>query len=163
MKKFYSCTITIRNPYTKEYAYLRKISTAEKAEPYLIYNIPFSLKTQRIPIILVEENDTILEFFTKTRFERKGNYAWSGLGLPQSTLIYYGRSSNSAHYRELLPTEALKILEPCMKNYEKYANAINKYFDCFRDEFKRKQEEELQAKRKELNAEEILSNLWRKH
>lgn len=154
MKTFYSCTYIV-HPYHRSHA----TNVAENAA-YLLEYATFWGKKQTIPIILVEENEIILEFFTKTKFERVGG---SGLQLPQSTLTYLGRSSSSAHYRRLLPTEALKILEPCMKNYEKYANAINKYFDCFRDEFQRNQEEELQAKRKELNAEEILSNLWRKH
>lgn len=163
MKKFYVCSYTIRNPYIPSYSHLHKTSTAEIASKYLYLYSLWGGRSNQIPIILVEEDDTILEFFTRTKFEREGDGFWKCLKLPQSTLVYNGRSSAAASYKEIMPTEALKILEPWMdKKFDKCGTAIQQYFNCFRDKYKSEQEEKMNAEKENMNAEEALSRYWGK-
>ena len=125
---------------------------------YILTYTPFLGKERRIPIILIEENDEVLEFFTKTKFERNTegyNYSFS---MPNSTLCYRRYTSYATFdYNEITPAEALKILEPCMKHKVKYVPKIHAYFDCFRKEFEQKQDEIRRQNQKNDEADKILS------
>ena len=154
MKKYYLCRF---------YACLGG-EVAKNAFQFLTYT-PFWGKEQKIPIVLIEENDDVLEFFTKTKFEGVSNQYGirEGLSLPNSTLCYWKNHTYATlTYSEVTPAEALKILDPCVKNMKKYVPRIHAYFDCFRKEFEQKQEEICRQNKANDEADRILSGYLRK-
>ena len=152
MKKYYLCKF---NAY-------RGSEVAKMAFPLLTYT-PLFGKTREIPIILIEENGVVLEFFTQTIFEcNKSGYSYS-FSLPNSSLCYQDYTSYDAFdCREITPAESLKILEPCLKYQDKHAQRINRYFDCFRTEFEQKQVERRRQNKQNEEADKILSSYLKK-
>ena len=134
----------------------------DNPEQYLTY-VPYFGKTKIIPIILVNDDGNIFEFFTKTKFNassRGNGYCSSGYELPDSTLFYYFNSSYPYYCREIFPIDALKELEPFMKNPSKYSERIISYFDWFRADFVRKQQEADRKDKENANAQSVLSRFW---
>ena len=147
MKKYYLCNHNVN----------WGTEVSKNAFSFLTY-APFFGKERKIPIVLIAENDVVQEFFTKTRFECNTGYCNYSFSLPNSTLCYRRYTSyKTFDYREITPAEALKILDPCMKNKEKYVPKIHAYFDCFRKEYEQKQDEVRKQNEKNAEADKILS------
>lgn len=129
---------------------------------YLQYKSLFGPE-QEIPLILVNDDGNIFEFFTKTKFiSEKNGYYWC-FKLPNSTLSY-GLNSSCANYStKILPADALKKLEPFMKKPSKCIGQINSYFDWFKNEFIQKQQEIERTNKANPEAQSILSKFWKNH
>ena len=112
-----------------------------------------------IPLILVNDNGNVFEFFTKTKFDLGKN----GVSLPNSTLSFSFDSSWYFYCHTIFPTEALKKLEPFMKNPSKCIKPINFYFDWFRNEYIKMQQISEQSNNELSDAQSILSNFWKDH
>lgn len=128
----------------------------------LLYK-PLFGEQQKIPIILVNDNGSVFEFFTKTRFELMSTGAASGFKLPNSTLSYHFDSSCLYWCRKILPADALKELEPFMKKPARYAKQINSFFDWFRDDLIRMEQEAERKSQENSDAQTVLSDYWRNH
>ena len=89
--------------------------------------------------------------------------AASGFKLPNSTLSYHFDSSCLYWCRKILPADALKELEPFMKKPARYAKQINYFFDWFRDDLIRMEQEGERKSQENSDAQTVLSDYWRNH
>lgn len=151
MEEYYLCS---------DYRCIRH-DTNKEPGCYLEYETLFGSKKE-IPIILVNDDGNVFEFFTKTKFIYVDAGYSSSFKLPDSTLSFYRDSScGNTYYRKILPADALKRLEPYMKKPSKCIKQINSYFDWYKKEFIQKQQEAERTKKANSDAQSILSKYWK--